>query len=111
MKKLLKILIGIEFILILIIIALGFIDGKKMPTAYAVKEVPEKINLKLITKAVCEEKDEHIFCHDKLFIKCDGKEIFIEENKLDNFTECRNIRINLSDIKVKGSAKFKRNGK
>ena len=39
MKKLLRVLVGIEFILILVIIALSLID-KPATTAYAVKENP-----------------------------------------------------------------------
>ena len=61
MKKLLKILFAIEFILILAIIILALIGNKQaMPTAYAVKENPiEEIRFKVLTKAVCEETHEN----------------------------------------------------
>ena len=112
-SKILKILFAIEFILILIIIILTLIDNthnKNMPTAYAVKEnlSKEKTDFKVFTKAVCEEKPNHIFCRDELFIKCNGKEYIIKENKLNNFTECKNIKLNLSEIKVTGHTTFKK---
>ena len=79
-----------------------------MPTAYAVKEnmSKEKTEFKVFTKAVCEEKFQHIFCRDELFIKCNGKEYLVREQNLENFTDCKNIKLNLSDIKVTGHTTF-----
>ena len=111
LNKFLKILLGIEFILILAIIALALIDNKRIPTGYAVKEIPaeEKSDFKILTKAVCEEKSEHILCRDELFARCNGKEYLISQDSLGNFIECNNIKLNLSDVKVNGSVKFKKN--
>ena len=108
--KMLKILIAAEFILISAIIVLSLVDSDKMPTAYAVKEIEKMENsrFKLFTKAVCEEKSEHISCSDELFIECDGKEHIVSNHKLANFTECGNTPLNLSDNKVIGSAVFEK---
>ena len=107
MNKLLKILLGIEFILILIIIALFSIDNQKIPTGYAVKEnTGIETEFKAYTKAVCEEeKSEHKLCRDVLFVKCNGEEHFVDDK--NNFTNCGDIKINLSDYKVNGSGVFK----
>lgn len=106
--KILKMLIAAEFILISAILVLSMIDNNEMPTAYAVKEIEnvENSRFKLLTKAVCEEKVGQIFCSDELFIKCDGKEHIVREHNIDNFTECGNMTLNLSDAKVIGSAVF-----
>ena len=108
MNKPLKILFAIEFILILAIVGLALIDSKKMPTAYVVKEAPgmEKTEFKVLTKAVCEEKSKHVFCSDKLFIKCNDEENIISRDNL--VMECDNIKLNLSDIEVNGNAIFKK---
>lgn len=92
------------------IIILTLVDNKQIPTAYAVKENPilEKSDFKILTKAVCEEKSEHIICQDRLFIKCNDKEYIINKDNLDNFTGCNNIKLNLSNIKVNGSTLFKK---
>lgn len=107
MNKLLKILSIAEFVLILVIIAFALVDNEKLPTAYVVKEnqSTEKNDFKTLTKAVCEEKEEYRFCSDKLFIKCNGKEYAV-----DNFTDvaCSSLKLNLSDIEVKGSGVFKK---
>lgn len=107
LNKMLKILFAIEFILILAIIALAFIESNEAPTAYAVKEIQsaQKNGFKLLTKAVCEEKSDHTFCHDEIFIKCNGKEYLINENNSKNFTEC-STKLDLLDIKVSGHAVF-----
>ena len=110
-NKLLKILIAIEFVLVLVIIALALIGGKQTaPTAYAVKESPsiEEIKFKVLTKAVCEEKPEHVFCHDELFIKCNDTEYLVSNYPPEDFIECNNIKINLSGIKASGKTKFKK---
>jgi len=109
MKKLLKILFAIEFILILVIIALSLI-GKPATTAYAVKENPNigEIKFKVLTKAVCEEKSNHVFCRDELFVKCDGKEYLVSNEPLNDMLECNDIKINLSDIKANGDTEFKK---
>lgn len=109
MNKLLKILFALEFVLILAFIGLALIDGENTLTGYAVKEIPiqESVNFKIYTKAVCEEKSSHIFCHDELFVKCNGSEYFVDDTNLENFTKC-NIKLNLSNEKVNGSAIFKK---
>ena len=112
MNKILKILFAVEFILILAIIVLSLVNSGEIPTAYAVKEIQsenstvEKAKFKVLTRAVCEEKSEHIFCHDELFIKCNGNEYLI--NNKYNITECNGIKLNLSDIEVNGSTIFKK---
>ena len=111
MKKLVKILVIIEFILILLIISLALIDKKQtMPTAFVVEENPsiEKIKFKVLTKAVCEEKSNHVFCHDELFIKCVGKEYLASNESLHELVECNKIKLNLSDIRAKGNTEFKK---
>ncbi len=110
MKKSLKILFVIEFILIAAIVALALIGNKQMPTAYVVKENPglEEIKFKVLTRAVCEEKSEHIFCYDALFVKCKGKEYIVTNHTLDESVECGGIKINLSDIEVNGDTEFKK---
>ena len=92
------------------IIILTLVDNTQIPTAYAVKENPslEKSEFKVLTKAVCEEKSEHIICQDRLFIKCNDKEYIISKDNLDNFTGCNNIKLNFSNIKVNGSTLFKK---
>jgi len=102
-------LVAIEFILVLIIIALAFIDNKKIPTAYVVKQNQlEETNFKVFTKAVCEEKSEHIICHDELFAKCNDREYLLSNYSSEGFVECNNIRLNLSNVDVNGNAKFKK---
>jgi len=111
LKKFIKILFVIEFILILTIIILTLTDNlnNKIPTAYAVKENHsiEKADFKVFTRAVCEEKTEHISCRDELFVKCNGKEYMAREN-LYNFTDCKNIKLNLSNAKVSGHTTFEK---
>ncbi|MBI2559196.1 hypothetical protein HYW20_07790 [Candidatus Woesearchaeota archaeon] len=109
MNKLLKILIVLEFALILVFIGLALIDSGNPPTAFAVKEIPrqEKIDFRIYTKAVCDEKSSHIFCHDELFVNCNGNEHFVDGTNLENFTQC-NMQLNLSNEKANGSAVFKK---
>ena len=109
MKKILKALVAAEFILILAIIGLNLTDAKKMPAAYAVKEIPamKKNNFKILTKAVCNEEAEHIFCRDGLFIRCNGKEFAINENYTDNLTECK-AKLDLSGIMASGTSEFRK---
>ena len=110
MNKLLKTLFAIEFILILAIVILAFIDdNQKIPTAYAIKENinTENTSFKVMTKAVCGNKSKNIFCHDELFAECNGDEHLISKDNPDDFIECGNIRIRLSDI-ANGSTKLKK---
>ena len=109
MKKILRALVAIEVILIFAVIALNLTDVTKMPTAYAVSDIPalEKNNFNILTKAVCNEGAEHIFCHDELFMMCNGKEFIINENYTDNLTEC-NAKLNLSDIMISGASEFRK---
>ena len=110
MNKFLKILFALEFLLILALVALAFIDNdKKIPTGYAVKENinAKNISFKVMTKAVCEEKSERVFCRDELFVSCNGKEYIVFENKSNEFIECDNLKIKLSDI-ANDSAKLKK---
>ena len=99
-SKNLKILFVFELILLILIAALFLTDNQKIPTAYAVKEITsaEKTDFKVLTKAVCENKSDHIFCRDELFVSCNGKEYIVSENKSNDFIECDNIKIKLSDI-------------
>lgn len=108
MNKLPKILIIVEFILIIAIIALALIDNKEV-TGYAVLENAgkEKTDFKLFTKAVCEEKDEHLFCRDELLMKCNDKEYIIRE-EFGDIIECNSIKLNLSNINVKGDGIFQK---
>lgn len=107
LAKILRILIAIEFILIAAIIFLNLNDNQNIPTAFAVKEnISEKTSFKTFTRAVCEEKSEHMICIDKLFIKCDEEEHLIS-NATNNFIECNNIKINFFD-KVNGSVAFRK---
>ena len=110
LNKSLKVLIAIEFILIVAIVALTLINNQEIPTGYAVKENPsvEKIDFKILTKAVCEEKDEHIFCSDELFIRCDNEEYLVSNYSSESFIGCGNLKLNLSDIKINGSTKFEK---
>lgn len=103
------VLFSLELILILAIAAFTSAGNKELPTAYAVKENTEETDFKLFTKAVCEEKSGYIFCHDELFAVCKNKEYLVGRNGQDNFTltEC-GIKSNLSNAKVNGSAKFKK---
>ena len=96
----------IEIILILIIIALN--DDEKTATAYVVKEIPKEIEFKTFTKAICEERNDHLFCRDELFVKCNDKEYAISNDSLNNLIECNNIKLNLSDTKVNASGVFKK---
>lgn len=111
LSKILKILFALEFILILIISLLFLIENQKI-TGYVVKENDiENVNgvvdndFKLLTKAVCEEKSGHLFCNDKLFVRCKNEEYVIEKNA-NNFN-CSNIIINFSEIKVTGHGVFR----
>jgi len=109
MNKLLKILVVIEFILIIAIIALALIEDKEV-TGYAVlgNTSIEKTDFKVFTKAVCEEKDERIFCKDELFVKCNDEEYTISNESLNKVVECNNIKLNLSDVNVKGDGIFQK---
>lgn len=109
MKKLLTALFIIEFALIFAIIALYSIDNKAIPTAYFIKENKSTTNFKLFTKAVCEEKSEHIICQDKLFVECNGNEYIVNEDNLNNYAECNGLKLNLSDTKVTGYVIFNKN--
>lgn len=106
MNNFTKILIVVEFILMISIIGLALIDDKKV-TGYAVlgNAGIGKTDFKIFTKAVCDEKGEHTFCKDELFVKCGGKEVVVQKGNLNNFTEC-GIKINLSDAFANGSAEF-----
>mgnify|MGYP001600606152 FL=1 len=106
----LKILIAAEFILISAVLVLSMMECNEMPTAYAVKEIENRENssFKLFIKAVCEEKAEHIFCSDELFIECNGKELIVTKNNMENFAECGGAALNLSDNEVIGSAVFEK---
>src|SRR3989344_8224875 len=98
LNRLLKALFAVELILVLIVIALAITDNKnrELPTAYAVRNPSiENISFRLLTKAVCEEKSEHVACSDKLFIKCHDKEYIIDD-KLNSVVECDNVKLNLS---------------
>ena len=109
MKTFIKIFIAVEFILVITIISLALIDDKKV-TGYAVLDsaTAEKADFKIFTKAVCEEKAEHVFCRDELFVKCNGNEYSIGSESLNNLVECNNIKLNLSDAMVKGDGIFKK---
>ncbi len=100
----------IEFVLILIIIVLALVDTKKIPTAYVVKQNPEanNNNFKILTRAVCEEKSKNIYCRDMLVARCNEKEFIVDNENLENFTGCNNLKINLSDIIVKGNGTFRK---
>ena len=103
---LLSILVAIELILIS---AIAFLESDKnvaLPTAYVVKETPGKQDFKLITKAVCEQKSEHIVCSDKLFLLCNGTEHAVDKSNFHNFTKCGNTKLDLSNIKVTGNVIF-----
>ena len=106
LSKTLDVLFAIEFVLIIAIILLSLIGNKKIPTGYAVKEnsSTENSDFKLMTKAVCEEKYDHILCHDELFAKCNGEEKIINGS---DFAECGNIKIKLSEI-ANGSVKLEK---
>lgn len=107
LDKTIKILLAAEFILITSVIFLSLADSKEIPTAYAVKENSNgNTDFKIFTKAVCEEKTEHMFCNDILFVKCNGKE-FVIGNNSDNF-KCNDLTINLSGYNVNGSGVFKK---
>lgn len=99
--KLLPTLIAIEITLILAIFALSSFEKQNIPTAYVVKETPGKQDFKLITKAVCEQKSEHIVCSDKLFAICNGTEHLVDESNL-NFSVCNNT-MRIDDTKVTGN--------
>ncbi len=64
--------IGVLALLIIVgaILALPVLQ----PTAEIIVKQPEKVEFKLATMAVCQEKDGQNFCEDKVFYKC-GEEI------------------------------------
>lgn len=96
--------------LILAFILLAPIDDEKAPTGFTIKGVPaqEAVNFKVYTKAVCDEKPSHIFCHDEMYVKCNNKENIVDSTNLENFTGCGNIKLNLSDERANGSVIFKK---
>lgn len=102
MNKIVKALFIIE--IILIVITLTLVQGAKTPTTYAIKNPSKKIDFKISTKAVCEEKTDHIFCHDELFVKCNNEEYMVKN--LNNSIKCDDINLKLPDINVNGYAKF-----
>lgn len=108
MDKLPKILIIAEFIIIIAIIALALIDDKEV-TGYVVLDntSTEKTDFKILTKAVCEEKDEHMLCRDELFAKCNDEENIVKK-EVGDIVECNNIKLNLSDVEVSGDGIFKK---
>jgi len=106
LKKTLKILFTIEFVVILAIIILVLANNEKTVTGYVVKESLSKADFKILTKAVCEEKTDHVFCEDRLFVKCNSQEYLITDNNLENFTGCSDLKLNLSGVKVTGSSIF-----
>ena len=109
MKKFLIILFILEIVLIFAIGALTLMNNRSSPTGLVIKEMPPGGNasLKILTKAVCNEKSQHVICHDELFIKCKGEEYLITENNFDNFNEC-NLKLNLSGLEVNGEARFRK---
>ena len=124
LEKILQICLVIEvaalFLIVVIAVSLFTGGNDDAMTAYAVKESaePEKIDFKVWTKAVCEEKSEHIFCRDESFVKCSGMEHHLTKDNFENFTGCGNKKLNFSGIIiVTGEATFKkewsdpRNGK
>ena len=46
-----------------------------------------EINLSTYTKAVCEENENGIYCHDELFLRCNGRDEMIGSS----FVKCGNI--------------------
>jgi len=95
-----------ELVLLVLILVVFSIDAEKMPTGYVVKENPiaEKTNFRTLTKAVCEEKSSNVVCNDMLFAECNGKEFIVNNN--ENFT-CDELKLNLSEVSVKGHGVFK----
>ena len=109
MKKFLIILFILEIVLIFAIVAFTLMNDKSAPTSFVVKEMlsMDDASLKILTKAVCNEKSQHVICRDELFVKCMGKEYLITENNFDNFNEC-NLKLNLSGLEVNGEVRFRK---
>ena len=65
---------------------------------------PDYVEFKTFTSAVCEEKNEFVYCRDELFVNCNGK-----ISKSGEIEECNGI--NIDNFKVTGSAVFEKNWK
>ena len=89
--------------------ALTLMNNRSSPTGFVVKEMlsMDNVSPKILTKAVCNKKSQHVVCHDELFVKCNGKEYLITENNFDNFSEC-NFKLNLTGLEVNGEARFRK---
>src|SRR3989338_5462092 len=59
---------------------------------------------KTFTSAVCEDKNDTVYCKDELFVNCNGK-----ISKAGEIDECNGI--NMDSFKVTGSAVFEKNWK
>ena len=65
---------------------------------------PDYAEFKTFTSAVCEEKNEFVYCKDELFVNCNGK-----ISKAGEIEECNGI--NLDGFKATGFAVFGKNWK
>ena len=105
--KILTVLLSVEFFLVLAIIAMSSSDSKRLVTAYVVREseIAKKNDFKILTRAVCGEESGEITCHDRLFVKCSGKEYLVKEG---SFAVCNNVTLDLSGLAANGSVKFRK---
>ena len=68
------------------------------------KESAAGFEFKTFTSAVCEDKNDLVYCKDELFVNCNGK-----ISKSSEIDECNGIK--LDNIKVNGFAVFDKDWK
>ncbi len=89
--------------IIVILVAVVLVLPAFQPTAEVILKQPEKVDFKLATMAVCEERNGQNFCEDKVFYKC-GEEV----KQVSGPVVCNGQTFNL-DLDKLGSGTFNSN--
>lgn len=55
-----------------------------------IKEEAKPLEFSTFTSAVCEDRQDHVFCRDEFFIKCNG-----EVSKAADVAECNGIKVDV----------------
>ena len=80
-------------ILILVLVGLvsfSFVAANINSEKTQVKENPKVLEFSTFTSAVCEDRQDHVYCKDEFFINCNG-----EVSKAVDFAECNGIKLDV----------------
>lgn len=84
----LLIVIGVSFFAF-VAAAINNLNYEKIET----KEQNKELQFSTFTSAVCENRDNLIYCKDELFVNCNG-----EISKADGFAECNGIKMKFPEV-------------